>query len=224
MRLQFVRSRDCRAAPPVMKRWESALDLSQPGVKTYETVRTGDVVSDYRHVRIKGYLSTFGTVDRQGDYVEPGAFAETLQRFRLNPVLLADHTNRTQYLSGSFTLLREDARGLYVEGRLSDAPDVQSVRFKVVEGHLRTLSMGGVFHYRADDRRRIYKVDLWEGSLTPIPANQDALLSVRSLTDIERRFVKSGALSFHDFLAAQRAQNQPGIAACNAAGTGNITE
>jgi hypothetical protein len=63
------------------------------------------------------------------------------------------------------------------------------IRFKVAEGVLKCLSMGGIFYYR-EDKRGIFKVALWEGSLTPIPANPDAIVSVRSLTDIEVKKVE----------------------------------
>lgn len=194
-----------------MKRWESVLDLAAKDVKTFDIIKDGDAVIDYTNVRIKGYLSTFKNVtesDRQGDYVEPGAFTETLKRFGQNPVLLADHRNSTQFLAGSFTMFKEDKNGLYIEALLSNAPDIQSIRFKVAESHLRTLSMGGVFHYK-EDGRGIFKVDLWEGSLTPIPANQDAIFSVRALTDTEKKFIKSGALSFSDFVISQHAGAKP---------------
>jgi HK97 family phage prohead protease len=202
-------------AETMLKRWEAVLDLGAKDVKAFDTIKDGDTITDYQNVRFKGYLSTFvGTTasDRQGDYVENGAFTETLKRFKQNPVMLRDHVNNTSFLSGSFIDIREDTKGLFVEGLLSNAPDVQSVRFKVAEGHLRTLSMGGVFHYK-EDGRGIFKVDLWEGSLTPIPANPDALFSVRALTEVERKFIKSGASSFYDFLLAERAQNQTGLAA-----------
>ena len=66
---------------------------------------------------------------------------------------------------------------------------IRGVAVKVAEGSLRTMSMGGVFHY-LEDGRGIFKVSLWEGSLTPIPANQDAIFSVRELTDAEIKKVR----------------------------------
>lgn len=168
-------------------RFDSWCDLGAPDAKKFETIKDKDGnVVDYRDVVLKGYLSTFkGTTesDRQGDYVEPGAFAETIARFLKNPVLLVNHRNGVESVAGTFTTVREDKRGLYVEARLSNSPaDAQTdVRFKVAEGALRALSMGGVFHYK-EDGRGIFKVDLWEGSIVAIPANPDALFATRSLT------------------------------------------
>jgi phage head maturation protease len=74
----------------------------------------------------------------------------------------------------------------------SPAEDMKHVRALVAEGHLRTLSMGGRFYYR-NDGRGIFKVELYEGSLTPIPANPDATFSTRALTDEEMKTVQFGA-------------------------------
>lgn len=165
---------------------EFTLSLETPESKKFDVIKDGDTVEDYQNVRIKGYLSTWGdpmAVDRQGDYVMKGAFKETLPKFRRNPVLLVNHQNRVDMLAGSFSTIIEDERGLYIEAVLSNAPsdDMTDIRWKVAEGHLRTLSIGGRFYY-SEDGRGINKVDLWEGSLTPIPANPDATFSTRELT------------------------------------------
>lgn len=176
--------------------------------KGFEPVKdeSGEVC-DYRNVRIKGYLSTWRettAADRDGDAVEKGAFTETIPMFMRNPVMLLNHRNSTENICGSFTVVREDDRGLYVEGTLSNAAtdDLRRVRCLVAEGHLRTLSMGGMFYYR-EDGRSIFKVSLWEGSLVAIPANPDAIVSTRALTsDEEKRTEKGHRLCLAEFLAA----------------------
>jgi HK97 family phage prohead protease len=172
-------------------RWDSAMNLNEsPDAKKFTEVKNPDgVIVDYRDVKLKGYLSTFqGTTpaDRDGEYVLPGAFTETITTFMKNPVLLVNHQNSVASLAGGFSVVREDRRGLYVEADLSNAPGNIDVRFKVAEGYLRTLSMGGLFHFD-ETGRGIFRVNLFEGSLTPIPANPDALFSTRSLTDAERK-------------------------------------
>lgn len=170
-------------------RFDAALNLGAPDAKKFDEVKDGDVVVDYKDVRIKGYLSTFKNTtesDRDGDYVEPGAFKETIPTFMQNPVLLTNHRNDVQSIAGLFDIVREDDKGLYVEAKLSDSPadHMKDIRFKVAEGSLKTLSMGGLFHYK-EDGRGIFKVNLWEGSLTPIPANPDAIISTRALNEAE---------------------------------------
>lgn len=177
-----------------LMRWDAQIDLASQDTKKFDTVKDGDRVVDYQNVTLKGYLSTFKTTtesDRDGDYVDEGAFTETIRKFMKNPVLLVNHRNEVQSLAGSFTVVKEDKRGLYVEAMLSNSQseNMKDVRAKVAEGHLRTLSMGGIFHYK-EDGRGIFKVDLWEGSLTPIPANPDAIFSTRELTEHEMKKVQ----------------------------------
>jgi len=170
--------------------WEASVSLSVMDGKSPTPIYDGeakDVIVDYRDVTIEGFLSTFvGTTpkDRDGDYVEDDAFNETLAEFKRNPVMLTDHNNSVGSLAGSFTKIGVNKEGLAVQGKLSNAPGMIDARFKVAEGHLKSLSMGGLFFYK-EDNRGIEKVTLWEGSLTPVPANQDALFRVRSLTVVD---------------------------------------
>lgn len=177
-----------------VKRFTISATINRDGKKFEEVKDSDGNVTDYKDVTIEGYLSTFqGTTpsDRDGDYVEKGAFEETLKRFMENPVMLRDHAAITDEVAGSFTEAREDETGLYVKGMLSNSPDNRWLRFKVAEGHITTMSMGGIFHYR-DDGRGIFKVELYEGSLTPIPANPDARFQTRSLTEEEVKMLKGG--------------------------------
>ena len=158
---------------------------SGAGSKTFKVVKDGDRIVDYQDVTIEGYLSTFRETtesDRQGDYVVRGAFTQTIKPFLRNPVLLVDHLNLVENVAGRFVELREDQRGLWFKAELSNSATerMREIRALVAEGHLRTVSMGGMFHYK-EDGRGIFKVDLFEGSLTPVPANPDALFSVRQL-------------------------------------------
>lgn len=170
---------------------EMCLDLSTPGAKKFDVIKEGDKIVDYLNVRLSGYLSTFKDTtesDRQGDYVEKGAFTETIPHFMQNPVLLKNHSNKVEDTIGRFDVLREDSRGLYFEATLSNSPSdaMKDVRAKVADGTLKATSMGGIFHYKPDGRG-IFKVDLMEGSVVPIPANPDALFSVRALTESESK-------------------------------------
>jgi uncharacterized protein len=141
----------------------------------YRTAPTQATVTDPdpKGVRIKGYLSTWSTVDRHGEYVVRGAFTQSPHRFLENPLMLAEHDR--ERIAGKWTRVGEDDRGLYVEGTLSDSPAewMRDLRFKVVERSACTLSMGGVFYYGSDGRG-IVKVDLYEGSIVALPSNPEA--------------------------------------------------
>jgi len=177
-----------------VKRFQAEIDVDLDEKKMTEVKDEKGNVIDYRNVKISGYLSTFeGTTesDRQGDAVIAGAFRETIQKFMLNPVLLIDHRNSVTSIAGRFTSMKEDKQGLKFEALISDAPGMADIRHKIATGMLKTTSMGGLFHY-AEGGRKIFKVDLWEGSLVAIPANPDARFSLRSLDDEDKRFIKTG--------------------------------
>ena len=162
----------------VTKRLNLEPSQADNGAAHYRVVKNaaGQVI-DYLDVTFRGYLSTFGTVDRDGDYVLPGAFKASIPKFMDNPVLLADHENRVGCIAGKFTKVLEDAKGLYVEAVLSNSSEewLIDLRWKVVELHISALSVGGKFSYGRDGHA-ITKVELYEGSLVPIPANPKALL------------------------------------------------
>ena len=197
-KIVLVTRRGCRhhaelipaTVPPAQRKvlhFDATVELEVPDVKKIQVIKDGEKVVDYRDVSIRGYLSTFANAlkaDRDGEYVMPGAFEETLKRFRTNPVMLIDHRNAVGNIAGSFTTAEEDAKGLYVEGMLSNAPGNIDVRFKLVERHLKTMSIGGIFHF-SEDRRGIFKVDLFEGSLVAVPSNPEAIVSVREATEQE---------------------------------------
>lgn len=144
------------------------------------------MILDYKDVTINGYLSTFENytkADRDGDYVRSTAFDKSINKFSTNPMMLMDHVNDLDHVAGSFTHITKDANGLAVVGSISNAPELRKIRFLVAEKHLKTLSMGGLFLY-GHDGKAIDEVDLWEGSLVPVPANQDARFAVRSFDPI----------------------------------------
>lgn len=146
---------------------------------------------DYLDVVIEGFASTFARTtprDRDGDAVADTAFNETLGDFMANPVMLIDHFNSVRNIAGSFSKLNVTKTGLAVQAKLSNAPGLRDVRFLIMEKHLRAFSMGGLFLYGGSDGRTIEKVYLFEISLVAIPANQDALFQVRSISseDVER--------------------------------------
>ena len=143
-------------------------------------------IVDYKNVVFEGFASTFENVtpeDRDGDYIMEGAFNETINDFKKNPIMLTDHVNSVHSVAGSYDFIGKNAGGLAVRGRITNAPDMKSIRFKVAEGHIKALSIGGMFQW-IEDRRGIEKVDLFEISLVAVPANPDALVQVRGL-DLE---------------------------------------
>lgn len=155
------------------KRFKASLPIES---ETAEPIYDGDRIVDYKNVIFKGYGSTNETItkgDRIGDYLRKGAFRKTISEFKKNPVMLIDHENSVNNIAGSYTRVEEDENGLYLEGKISNAPELATVRMLIAEGHLQTLSIGGMFYYE-DDGKAISEVDLFEVSLVAIPMNPDA--------------------------------------------------
>jgi HK97 family phage prohead protease len=70
-----------------------------------------------RSLVIEGYASLFGVEDLAGDVVRAGAFARSLARGGQMGMLLAHVGGRT---AGRWSIIREDGRGLFVRGMVTD--------------------------------------------------------------------------------------------------------
>jgi HK97 family phage prohead protease len=143
-----------------------------------------------------GHGSVFGVKDSYGDVVEPGAFQATLeswgQRGRL-PKLLLQHDPKS--IIGKWTTMREDARGLYVEGKLFlQLGLAKSTHTLMREGELDGLSIGfslpdgGSVFDKVAGVNRIKAVDLWEVSVVTFAANDQASVeAVKSAPETVRQ-------------------------------------
>lgn len=137
--------------------------------------------------RFAGYGSVFGLVDSQRDMMLAGAFSRTLAGRVQQIKLLWQHQQDEPI--GVFDVIREDANGLYVEGRL--LLEVQRAREAYTllkEGAVRGLSIGySPVRYTTDGKtgvRKLAEVELWEISLVTFPANEAAQVTVvKQLTD-----------------------------------------
>src|SRR4029077_14381403 len=85
---------------------------------------------------------------------------------------------------GVWTGLKEDARGLYVEGALSAGSSrVRDIAALIADGAIDGLSIGfvpvTVSRERASNLRRLIAVDLWEISLVTFPMLAAARIAVQ---------------------------------------------
>lgn len=177
----------------------AAIELSKDNkaVTLYEKDENGKdtkIVCDYRDVSIDGHASTFGTPDdrdRGGDYVMKGAWDNTLIEFRQNPVMLVNHENRVESLVGSWSRVSVDGMGLGVTGNVTNAPGAKDTRFKLVEGHLKGISIGGIWYY-IEDGFGIEDIALFEISLVAVPMNPKALVYTSSVgpAECQKAFAK----------------------------------
>ena len=95
---------------------------------------------DEKYFWFEGYLSTFGNIDRGGDVIEKGAFAESLKE--LIPHLFWMH--KSDEPLGVYDSVVEDQNGLYVKGRLPK--DDKFVSDRVIPqmkiGSIKSMSIG----------------------------------------------------------------------------------
>ena len=127
---------------------------------------------------VSGYASVFGGVDSYGDTIEPGAYKNTLED-RQRPVRM--RWNHYGDIIGKWMTIREDEKGLFVEGELtpghSKANDVfASMKHGAVDG----LSIGyriKAFDQLNENRRLLKEIDLIEISVVEEPADWSARIS-----------------------------------------------
>ena len=128
-----------------------------------------------------GYASLFGEVDVGKDRVERGAFLRSLARRGAAGVRMLFQHDPAEPI-GTWRVIREDGRGLYVEGVLSDgvsrAREVRElIKARAVDG----LSIGfQTVRSKSDPKsgiRQILEADLWEISVVTFPMLPGARIS-----------------------------------------------
>jgi HK97 family phage prohead protease len=138
---------------------------------------------------LEGYVSVFGNLDQGGDVVMPGAFKKTLAEWSRSaqPLpLIADHDLSTDGVIGSVREAKEDPVGLWVRAGFSSDPKAQSIRTKMIEGHLKGMSFtyDAVKHYMGQvagkSARFLQELRLFEATVTPFPMNTLALASAKA--------------------------------------------
>lgn len=115
-------------------------------------------------VLIEGYAALFGAEDLSGDTVRAGAFARTLRRRGVVPMLLG-HTAGA--VVGRWTRLVEDGRGLFVRGLV----ETKAARVLIADG-LDGLSIGfrpRFYRPLSGAGRELIEIDLVEISLVAEP-------------------------------------------------------
>ena len=140
----------------------------------------------------EGYASLFNKEDLGHDIVLPGAFRNTLARRGATGIKMLFQHNPSEPI-GVWDVLREDAKGLFVQGRLLlDVARARDVYALMRAGAINGLSIG----YRAVKTRRdkpraprrILEVDLWEISIVTFPMLPEAqIAAVKDARPFARR-------------------------------------
>jgi HK97 family phage prohead protease len=132
---------------------------------------------------IAGHASLFGVADLSRDVVEPGAFGRALAARGAGRIRMLFQHDPAEPV-GVWTAMREDAQGLWVEGRLTAGPGkAGELAALIADGALDGLSIGfRTVKARSDPRtrlRHILEADLWEVSIVTFPMLPGARLSLK---------------------------------------------
>jgi len=148
-------------------------DFKDMGLE-HKFVRLGETEAVEDGLKIAGYASFFGEVDRGGDIVQPGAYGASLAALAAKgeAVKMLWQHDPAQPI-GVWDEVREDERGLHVTGRiLADVARGREAAALINAGAIDGLSIG----YRTkratkDDkgRRLLTELELWEVSLVTFP-------------------------------------------------------
>ncbi len=150
----------------------------RPDVRKFANLELAGITGDGT---FSGYASVFGEVDLGRDTIERGAFRQSLVERGAGQVRMLYQHDPAEPI-GAWKTIREDARGLYVEGVLS--PGVARARevFSLMKsGALDGLSIGfRSVKARTDAKtgvRRILEAELWEISVVTFPMLPSARVS-----------------------------------------------
>lgn len=129
----------------------------------------------------EGYASLFDRTDLGHDVVAPGAFRNSLAQRGTTGIRMLYQHDPAQPI-GVWERIYEDARGLFVRGRLTlDVAKARDVRALMKVGAIDGLSIGfKLLKGRRDSAtglRRLTAVDLWEISVVTFPMLPDARIT-----------------------------------------------
>lgn len=135
----------------------------------------------------EGYLSTFGNVDSYGDTVVKGAYAETLKGRKRLPPMLLNHDAWAVPI-GIWKSMAEDDVGLRVTGQLTPGNSTSAQVYAAMKhGAMDGLSIGykaTKFEENDHGGLNLLKVDLREGSVVTMPAEDTARIDVVKFDDM----------------------------------------
>jgi len=164
---------------------------TSPVFKTFNCV-VKEANGDTGEVDLMIPMST-GSVDRDGQSVDPMAFKKRLKTFKAHPILLSSHNyGDLQKQIGEFTSIKVTEEGLFGKPKYyigQGNPEADWGFFLASQG-MASYSIGFIpFSYEDDEKgdgdkspRRTYTdVELLEISHVVVPSNRDAAQSIRSV-------------------------------------------
>jgi len=150
----------------------------------HKFARFGEGLAVTDNAEIAGYASLFGQADQGGDIVEKGAYARSIKMLESEgrKVKMLWQHDPAQPI-GVWDDVREDARGLWVKGRLLESTrQGREAAALIGAGAIDGLSIG----YRAvrtvkndKGQRLLQELELWEVSLVTFPMLPSARVAAK---------------------------------------------
>ena len=187
-----------------------ALEVTEPLVLSDEAKRYPRYVGKVKNAtveesesigHIKGYLSVAENVDLGGDVVKRGAFKQTLAHKNGRTVFMLDHGYKTSEVIGVLNL-SEDDMGLKMDGCINLATPqgkmaFETAKFQIEQGVPIGASIGYEIVKASPNKYGgydLHEVKLYEGSMTPFPMNESALIT-EARKRHDRKYRKARAMS-----------------------------
>jgi uncharacterized protein len=160
---------------------------------------------------VKGYLSVAGNVDLGGDVVMKGAFKQTLFHNDGKTTFMLDHGWKTEEVIGVL-YLEEDEKGLKMDGAINlNTPQgkmaYETAKFQIEHGRPMGASIGyGIVKSAPNPYGGLdlHEVKLYEGSITPFPMNESALI-----TEAKRKYDRKNRKHRAERLMTKRSGIRP---------------
>lgn len=157
--------------------------------------------------QFEGYLSIFNSVDSYGDTVIKGAYEETLAGRKRMPPMLLNHDSHSVPI-GVWKSMVEDDTGLRVVGELTKNHSVaDQVLASMKHGALTGLSIGyraKKFEENEHGGLNLLKIDLKEGSVVTMPAEDGARIDVVKFEDMDIDSIKDFEYALRDVGCSQK--------------------
>ncbi len=149
-----------------------------------------------------GLAAVYGTVDYQGDVIEPGAFTKTLADKGSEVPILWQHDLNEPIGLGT---VADSADGLQIKGSLAlESPVAQKAYALMKAGVIKGLSFGFDTVRREFEKgvRHLKEVKLWEVSLVTIGANN--LAQIQGVKSLQEIALDDAKLTLSDFIEQEK--------------------
>jgi hypothetical protein len=154
-------------------------------------VVAGEPTEDYPHGTFEVILSA-PTLDRDGEVVDSKAFEPLPAHITFD----TDHSMTCDSVVGSGVPSYAEDGTLRVKGGYAADERSQTIRQKVVDGHIRTTSVTFMAAKRVEDAKgvpHVVKAELLNGTFTPVPSNRESVVLTAKSIVAHETALKVGA-------------------------------